>query len=322
MKIIDLSSIRNENGKIPFRLWISRSLTEGLGWRTDLDAQDQVVPILERVLGNEFTLVREVKLPGLETPIPMVLIGPPGVYVLYATGVKGTFRARGDAWLILDGSGNMHTAHPNLPTRARLYAEAIRKFLAQNGFNLMEIEPVLLFSRPEAFVENIKSPIRIVMCDGLESYAGSLRIMNTLFSPMECSGMVNLIANPEGKRALEDEEGGVAAEEEITPQEVIQPSVQIMEEIPSNGPKETLQSSFTDEVFEEPDYRARQPEAEVEEVEEPEPPPEPRPRPSISGLLARTNMNSRQITLLGVFTLLDLLTICALLVFVLLTLAR
>jgi hypothetical protein len=319
MKIIDLSTIRNENGKIPFRLWISRSFSEGLGWRTDLDSQDHVIPVLERILGNEFTLVREVKLPGLETPIPMVLIGPPGVYVLYATSVKGTFRARGDAWLLLDGSGNMHTAHPNLPTRARLYAEAIRKFLAQNGFNLMEIEPVLLFSRPEAFVENIKSPIRIVMCDGLESYAGSLRLLTTLFSPMECSGMVNLIANPEGKRAAE-EEHIIAEEEEIVPQQVIQPSEQIMEGIPSTEPKETLHSAFTDEVFEEPQYREAEPEG--EEEEEPQPPPEPRPRVSISDLLARTHMNSRQITLLGVFTLLDLLTICALLAFVLLSLAR
>lgn len=323
MKIIDLSTLRNENGKIPFRVWVSRSISEGFGWRVDLDAQDHIIPILERILGNEFTLIRDVKLPGLETPIPMVLIGPPGVYVLYASGIKGTFRARGDAWLVLDSSGNMHSAHPNLPTRTRLYAEAIRKFLAQNSFNLMEIEPVLLFSRPEAFVENIKSPIRIVMCDGLESYAGSLRLLNTLFSPMECSGMVNLLANPEGKRAAE--EARIAEEEEeIVPQQVIQPSEPTFESVPAEAPRESLHSAFTGSEFEEMQYPEIEQEIEVkeEEAEELQPPPAPRPHISVSGLLARTHMNSRQITLLGVFTLLDLVTICALLVFVLLTLAR
>jgi len=213
MKIIDLSSIRDANGKIPFQIWLKRTFNEGFGWRSELDAQDQVIPTLERVLGNDFTLIREVRLAGLDTPIPMVLIGPPGIYVLYATALKGSFRARGDAWLLLDSAGNMHAAHPNLPTRTRLYAEAIRKFLAQNGFNSIEAEPILLFSRPEAFVENIKSPIRIVMCDGLESYAGSLRLLNPLYSPMESSGIVKLLAQSGGREPAKEE--GPAAEEEI-----------------------------------------------------------------------------------------------------------
>lgn len=311
MKIIDLSSIRDANGKIPFRVWISKSMSEGFGWRAELDAQDYVIPILERVLGNDFTLIREVKLPGLETSLPMVLVGPPGVYVLYATGLKGTFRARGDAWLLLDTSGNMHAAHPNLPTRTRLFSEAVRKFLAQNGFNLMEVEPILLFSRPEAFVENIKSPIRIVMCDGMESYAGSLRLLNILFSPMECSAIVKLLSNPEGKLIAEEEK--IAAEdEEIALQPVIQPSDFFPEVMPEPEQPESLHTVFTGPEIEHP----YSPEEEGQ-LEQPEEAKEPGPRLSLSALFARTHMNPRQITLLGVFALLDLLAICALLAFAL-----
>jgi hypothetical protein len=312
MRIIDLSALRDPNGKIPFRVWFRRTLNEGFGWRSELDAQDHVIPIFERVLGNEFSLVREVRIPGLDTPIPIVLAGPPGVYVMYATGLKGSYRARGDAWLVLDASGNMHAAHPNLPTRARLYAEAVRKFLGQNGFHMMEVEPVLLFSRPEAFVENIKSPIRIVMCDGLESYAGSLRLLNTLYSPMEVSSIVKLLTQSRGEE--QTREAPPVETDEIAPQPVIQPS-DFFPEVPEAPQEpESLHTVFTGPEVERPFYPDEMP------LPEPEPEPlleeeEPRPpRPSVSQLLARTRMNSRQITLLGVFAMLDLVVICVLLV--------
>ena len=305
MKIIDLSMQPAEDGKKPLLSFFTRLFPDGQKKRSELDAQDQVMIRMERALGDDFTLIRDIKIPGLGTSIPMALVGPPGIYVLYASAVKGTFRARGDTWLKLDNSGNMRPSNPNLPHRTRLYAEAIRKFLAQNEFQNAEIEPVLLFSQPEAFVENIKAPIRMVMCDGLESYSGSLRLQNPIFSPEERATIVRLLSNPEGKLSVSEEIA--ASGEEISLQPVIMPS----EEPPAVEPvqeadfisDEVMRSAFLDERAE--PIAIPIPPVIEEAVEH-----APSTSSSISSLLARTHMKSWQITLLGAVALLDLLVIC------------
>jgi hypothetical protein len=316
MKIIDLSTLRDSNGKIPFTTLLKKTLAEGQGWQSELDAQDQVMLRLERTLANDFTLIREVRIPGLDTPIPMVLVGPSGIFVLYASAVKGSFRARGDAWLKLDNSGNMHMSNPNLPTRTRLYAEAVRKFLTQNNMPVTDIEPVLLFSQPEAFVENIKAPIRMVMSDGLESYSGSLRLLNPIFSPEERAEIVRLLSNPEGKLTVTEK---ISAEvEEIAPQRIILPSEEppVVEPVQEANfvPEEALRTAFVEPPAPEPIPLPPVIEEAVEQA--------PQASFSLSALLARTRMNPRQLTLLGVFALLDILVICALAAFVVFRMMR
>ncbi len=316
MKIIDLSTLRDTTGKIPFASWLRKTLGEGQHWQSELDAQDQVMFRLEKTLGNEFTLIREVKLPGLSTPIPMVLVGPSGIFVLYATAVKGSYRARGDAWLKLDNSGNMHISNPNLPNRTRLYSEAVRKFLSQNDMPVTDIEPVLLFSQPEAFVENIKAPIRMVMCDGVESYGGSLRLLNPIFSPEETAGIVRWLSNPEGKPTIAEE---ISAEaQEIAPQPVIMPSEEPPMAEPAQAtnfhPEDSLRSAF-----DEPSAPESLPTPPVtgEAVEQ-----APQSSFSVGALLARTHMKTSQLTFLGVAAMVDLLVICGLLAFVLMQMIR
>jgi hypothetical protein len=306
MKIIDLSTQTADQGKRSPFAFLTQFLPEGKQKQTDLDAQDEVVGRMQVALGDDFTLIRDIKIPGLGTSIPMALVGPPGVFVLYASPVKGTYRARGDAWLKLDSAGNMRNASPNLPNRTRLYSEAIRKFLAQNSFPNAEIEPVLLFTEPEAFVENIKAPIRMVMCDGMESYSESLRLLNPTFSPEEQVTVVRWLSNPEGKLTIVEE---IAAEqEEILPQQVIMPSAE-----PPPDDEGIQEASFLTEDVMRNAFVGQQ----TDPVDIPIPPvieeaveQAPRFSGSISSLLARTNMSTTQITVLGAFALLDLLVIC------------
>jgi hypothetical protein len=328
MKKIDLSTLRDKDGKIPLLTRLKKTFSGGSDWVSELDAQDLIMMRLGNTLGDDFTLIREIKLPGLDTPIPMALVGPPGVLVLYASAAKGTYRARGDAWLKLDNAGNMHISHPNLPTRTRLYAEAVRKFLAEKDVPATDIEAVLLFTQPEAFVENIKAPIRIVMSDGLESYGNSLRLLNPIFSSEERANIIRLLSNPEGKLTVTEE---IAAEsEEIAPQQVIMPSAEpelpdFLRNIAEAPPEESLHNVF------------------VEEAQEAAPPPPNIPTPSsiplppvieeaieqgsgfrlpFSDWIARTHMKSWQVIFLGVGALFDFLFIAILFILVILRMPR
>jgi hypothetical protein len=312
MKKIDLTAIHADEGKSSVFSFLGRFFPEDGQKQSELDAQNAVILRLEQALGEDFTLIREIKIPGLGTPIPMALVGPPGVYVLYASAVKGSYRARGDTWLKLDNSGNMRNSNPNLPHRTRLYAEAIRKFLIQNEISTTEIEPVLLFSQPEAFVENIKAPIRMVMADGLESYAGSLRLQNPILSPDECATIVRLLSNPEGKLTLAEE---IAAEEDqIVAQPVIMPSGEPVAAEPEAEPDfiadAVMRSAFSEEQAAPVEIPIPPVIEEAVEVQAPT------HTASVSALLARTHMQSWQIAVLGAFALLDFLVICAGLVFV------
>ncbi|MBN1440805.1 MAG: hypothetical protein JW929_15465 [Anaerolineales bacterium] len=312
MKLIDLTKQRGEPAKNPAIRWLNELFAGGKDRQKDKDAQDQAVAHLERALGDEFTLIREIHLPGLDTSIPMALVGPPGIFVFLASSVRGTFRARGEAWLKLDNSGNMRNSSPNLPHLTRLYAEAIRKFLTQHELPNAEIEAVLLFSEPEAFVENIKAPIRMVMCDGMESYSASLRLLNPVYSTEERLAITRLLSNPEGKLNIADEIA--AAEEEIVPQAVIMPSEEPQEEAipePEEQPnfisEDMVRTAFVEEHA-----------AQAEPAPIPLPPVieeavelAPAGAFSISAWLARTHMSANQITLLGVMVLLDLLVILA-----------
>jgi hypothetical protein len=306
MKIIDLAAQPSNEGKSSPFSFLTKLFPEGKQKDSELDAQNEVIYHVQQALGDDFTLIRDIKIPGLGTSIPMALVGPPGVFVLYASPVKGTFRARGDAWLKLDSSGNMRNSNPNLPNRTRLYAEAIRKFLAQNGFQNAEIEPVLLFTQPEAFVENIKAPIRMVMCDGMESYSGSLRLLNPTFSMEEQTAVIRWLSNPEGKLTIAEEIA--SSGEEIVPQQVIMPS----DEPPADEPvqeadfitEDVMRSAFIERPAEPVDIPI--PPVIEEAVEQ-----APGIGYSISTLIAKTHMSPNQLTVLGAFALLDLLVICA-----------
>jgi hypothetical protein len=313
MKTIDLSARSGDTGKGSLLAFLSKLIPGEQKKQADLDAQNEVIFRMERVLGDEFTLIRDIHLPGLGTSIPMALVGPPGVFVLYPSAVKGTYRARADSWLKLDSSGNMKNSSPNLPHRTRLYAEAIRKFLTQEGFPNAEIEPVLLFTQTEAFVENIKAPIRMVMCDGLESYGGSLRLLNPTFTPEEQASVIRLLSNPEGKASVADEIA--AAQEQIVPQPVIMPSEEpVASEPVQEAPllsDDMMRSAFAAEEAEPAPIEI--PPVIEEAVEQ-----APGFFYPITSWLARTHMSTNQITILGAFAMLDLLVICLGFAFVLL----
>jgi hypothetical protein len=59
----------------------------------------------------------------------------------------------------------------------------VRRTLSARGLMMPEAEPVLLVARPESYVENIKSPVRVVLADGVENFATSLAQSRPLFPP-------------------------------------------------------------------------------------------------------------------------------------------
>jgi hypothetical protein len=183
MRILDFSSYRDATGRITLGARLGGILRNGFGWQTEIQLQDRIVDRFGKVLGDEFIMLRSATVPGVDVPIPLVLIGPFGLRVMDTTAIRGTFRAKGDQWMGLNPSGGFRASRPNLAARLRVYGEIVRRSLVSRGLMMPEAEPVLLVARPESYVENIKSPVRVVLADGVENFATSLAQSRPLFPP-------------------------------------------------------------------------------------------------------------------------------------------
>jgi len=174
MRTIDRSTFRDASGQISFSTRLKAVLKEGLGWQAEVQAQEDIARRLAKVFGDDYVLVRNCPMPTSNVPVPLILIGPIGVRVMMTTSLRGTYRAKAGQWMTLGGSGTFKSSHPNLASRLRLFEDAVRRFVTSKGINLPEGEPVLIVARPETYVENIKTSLRVVLADGVENFATSL----------------------------------------------------------------------------------------------------------------------------------------------------
>ncbi len=174
MKVIDhLEESEKTSAASPLDNVLS-SLRLSRDWDQDVQAQDWVVETLAQVLDNNFVMVRNVKLEELDVPIPLILVGPPGIQVIYASALRGIFRAKGDVWEQMDNQQQVFKpVLPNMISRAALMSRAVEAYL-KDRYPLMLVEPVLTFYDPGTHVDTIRPDVRIILADGLEHFCAGL----------------------------------------------------------------------------------------------------------------------------------------------------
>jgi hypothetical protein len=133
---------------------------------------------------------------GLEARFPLILIGPPGLYVMYVTPLTGMFRAKGDQWGTISGSA-FKPERPNLLTRTDRMARAIHVYLQRQGFaTMINVDPILLCSDPSFNVDSIRPIIRVVMRDALERFAISLAQSRVALNPETIQDILKRLLEP------------------------------------------------------------------------------------------------------------------------------
>jgi hypothetical protein len=196
MKIIDHTPYFNtETGEITFLDRVRAIMKFGTPWVKEVEAQNQIIPVLGKVLDRDYTLLRNVAPPGLDASFPLILVGPTGVFVMYVTPLTGMFRAKGDQWGTISGNA-FKNEKPNLMTRTEHMARAIQIFLQRQGYLLTSVEAILLCSDPSVHVDSIRPIIRVVMRDALERFAISITQARAVFSPEAIQDVIGRILNP------------------------------------------------------------------------------------------------------------------------------
>lgn len=174
MKIYDKTPLQDEKGEIGLFQRLQGTLKYGFSWYPELEAQKTIIAQLNRALEKGFVLIRNLTLPGSQIVEPVILIGPPGVYVIYVTHLSGFYEAKGDQWNVIK-DGRSSPARINLMSRVARLAQVLQVYLDRQNLKLPEpIESVLIASSPAMHVESVRPAVRVVMIDAIRQFALSL----------------------------------------------------------------------------------------------------------------------------------------------------
>jgi len=217
MRRKDCSPLRDEDGSISLENRIRGMLQFGPSWYSEMQAQDEAFARLNKSLGREHVAIMNVTLPGFALTIPMILLSPQGVRVIIPSRMKGVYRAKGEEWLKFGGgrSRRFSTARPNLQTRVTSMAQELFNFLRDRGYEIPEVEPVLVFTNPRTHVDSLNARVHIVLADAIDHFAANLQQFHPIMDQEDIRDLSELLTNPEA--ALEAEAQAAAAPEQPAP---------------------------------------------------------------------------------------------------------
>ena len=196
MKIIDKTPLVNEKGELSVPQRVQGMMKYGFNWPTELQAQKAIVTFFDRQLEKGYTLIRNITLGASGITVPMILLGPAGIYVIHVTYLRGRYEARGNAWNEESGTG-FKPASVNLIQQTARMAAAVKAFIERQGVKLpVPIEPVLIAANPGLHVESVKPAVKVLMIDGIKSFVTGLSTTNRVLSAEAVHEFTERIVNP------------------------------------------------------------------------------------------------------------------------------
>lgn len=216
MKIIDKTPYRSTTGEIELVGRIQGMLKYGPSWHQRVTAQDAVIAILDKQLDSNYALLRNITLPNTEINLPLVLIGPPGIYMLNVLHERGIFIAKDDQWGKMIGD-RFVPARINHISRTMTLGRVLQVYLDRQGFKgSVVVEPVLMASDPGMQIESTRPAVRVVMSDALERFAASMaQARPALDSPLAHDVAHSLLVGRPPKPA-EPEPGDITSEPDLS----------------------------------------------------------------------------------------------------------
>ena len=197
MKIIDKTPLLDEKGELGVRQRLQGMLQFGFNWPNELQAQKAIINFFDRQLERGYTLIRNMTLGQSGITIPMILLGPAGIFAINVTHLRGRYEAKGAAWNVQSGEG-YKPASTNLIQITSRMARALQAFIERQGVKLpVSVEPVLIAADPGLHIDSVGSAVRVMMIDGIKPFvAGLATTGRPVLSPEAVHEFVERILNP------------------------------------------------------------------------------------------------------------------------------
>src|SRR5574339_632101 len=174
MKIIDKTPLVNEKGELSVGQRIQGMLKYGFNWPNELEAQKAIITFFDRQLEKGYTLIRNVPLGASGIVVPIILLGPTGIHVIYVTYLRGRYEARGNAWNEEAGD-DYKPAEVNLIKETSRMDRAVKAFIERQGIKLhVPVDTVLIAANPGLHIEFVNPASKVMMIDWSKSFVSGL----------------------------------------------------------------------------------------------------------------------------------------------------
>jgi hypothetical protein len=183
-------------------LAMKRLDTEIERYRQGQEGEDRVVEGLQYHLDGHWTLFRNVRLPGRSRgDIDLVLVGPPGVYVLEVKTFTGTYRNIGEHWEVQ--AGNRWKLLRKSPSRqAQSNAVRLADFFKADGFQQW-VDPVVVWANPSSALSVENPMVAVWTLDRLAEELGNIWARKEMDATMHTRivGKLTLLCQRQGQGA-------------------------------------------------------------------------------------------------------------------------
>ncbi|MCC6958200.1 MAG: NERD domain-containing protein [Anaerolineales bacterium] len=191
-------------------------------------AKDFLIQNLRKALDNRFHMICDVCLDEGKGALPLILLGPTGVWVILTDDAKGVFRISETTWEELQSRrGGYKTVYPSPMTVVLEKTQELLDYLLSRGIKVPTIEPAVFFSDPGAHIESTKPAARIIPVDALQRFLITVWRSPVVFDEDEVQIIVNELA-PEGDEtetgALEEIDDIYSMREPPAPKKPAEPS--------------------------------------------------------------------------------------------------
>jgi hypothetical protein len=196
MKIIDKTPLLDEKGELGILQRFQGMLQFGFNWPTELQAQKAIITFFDRNLEKGYTLIRNYTLGQSGIMVPIILLGPTGIYVIQITYLRGRYKVMGDTWNVEAGE-DFKPAPINLIQRTMRMANALKVFIERQGVKVpVAIEPVMIAGDPGLHIETLRPAIKVMMIDGIKSFVSNLATGRPVLSTETVYELTERIINP------------------------------------------------------------------------------------------------------------------------------
>lgn len=196
MKIIDKTPLLDEKGELGIIPRIQGMLQYGFRWPVELQTQKTIISYFDRQLEKGYTLIRNYTLGKSGIMVPMILLGPTGIYVIQIANLRGRYEVKGDQWNVESGEG-YKPAPVNLVQQTMRMARAVRVFIERQGTKVpVEIEPVLIAGDPGLHIESVRPAIKVMMIDGIKAFVSNMATARPVISSESVYELTERLINP------------------------------------------------------------------------------------------------------------------------------
>lgn len=130
--------------------WGWRTFWQALNWIRGKAGEEQVLEVLRTLLDQQWTIFRNLHVPGRNDDLDLVLIGPAGVWVVEVKAYRGAVRVTGDRWERRVGGGwRLLGSKENPAGQVKGNAARLRNFLNEQAIAVPWVMPVIALSKPQ-----------------------------------------------------------------------------------------------------------------------------------------------------------------------------